>query len=130
MKPESKTLLWGTAVAIVLVVAQRLLATKFPNLTLQIEFQPLKFYFLTAMLLTGLLLAYRRLFSRIGYWLLLCAFIVLHVGVYVLYFSDLIKHVAPIEGDMLYGLLVGIEFVGFALVIATVYRTGPNIKWL
>jgi|HubBroStandDraft_4_1064222.scaffolds.fasta_scaffold13873_2 hypothetical protein len=128
MKSESKTLLWGTIIVVVLVGVEWILVTRFPHLHLPIRNELMKFSLSTAVFIVVLIFAYQVLLHRAGYWLLLSALLVVHAGSYALLLSGGIED--PLRDDILIGTIAGLEFIGFALVVYRVYRVGPNIKWL
>jgi len=128
MKSESRTLLWGAIIAVVLVGIEWILVTRFPHLRLPISNKLMKFSLSTAVFIVVLILAYQVLLHRAGYWLLLSALLVVHAGCYALFFSGGIED--PLRDDILIGTMAGLELIGFALVVYRVYRVGPNIKWL
>jgi hypothetical protein len=128
MKSESKTLLWGTIIALVLVGIESILVTRFPHLHLPISNELMKFSLSTAVFIVVLIFAYKGLLRRAGYWLLLIALSVVHAGSYALFLSG--GTGIPLRDDTLIGTMAGLEFIGFALVIYRIYRVGPNIKWL
>jgi hypothetical protein len=128
MKSESKTLLWGAIISVVLVGIEWILVTRFPHLHLPISNELMKFSLSTAVFIVVLIFAYQVLLHRAGYWLLLSALLVVHAGSYALFLSGGIED--PLRDDILIGTMAGLEFIGFALVVWRVYRVGPNIKRL
>jgi len=128
MKSESKTLVWGTIIAVTLVAIASIKVTRFPDFHLPISDEWLKFDLATALLIVILIFSYKSLLRRPYYWLLLSAFLVVHVAFYVFFFSSQIG--GPLQDDIQLGTMAGLEFVVFALVIFGVYRVAPNMKWM
>lgn len=130
MRSDSRTLLWGAVVAFVLVVSVWLLAIKFPNVHISIAREWQDLGLVTALLVAVFISAYRSLLGRVGYWLILAAFLAAHVGICAIFFLRAVGERSPLQADMLYGILAGIEFTSFALAIFKIYGVGPEINWL
>jgi hypothetical protein len=67
MKSESKTLLWGTIIVVVLVGVEWILVTRFPHLHLPIRNELMKFSLSTGVFIVVLIFAYQVLLHRAGY---------------------------------------------------------------
>jgi hypothetical protein len=128
VKTDSKTLAWGTIIAIILVAGVSLKVTKFPTFRLPFSSESIRFGLVSFTFLAILVFGYRSLWGNRGFWLLLCAVLMVHVAAYSLFWSQL--DMVPVQADMFYGFIGGIEFIGFALLILKIYHIGPNIKWL
>jgi len=130
VKSGSRTVIWGTLIALSLVGLEWLSAVRFPDLHFPHGRDGLDFVLVTATLIFILMMMYRSLFNRLGYWLILGALLVAHIAIYASFFLRSAQGFSPARADMLYGAVGGLEVIVFALVMAKVYRKGPNTKFL
>ena len=128
MKTDSKTLAWGTIIAIILVAGVSLKVTKFPTFRLPFSSESIRFGLVSVTFLAILVFGYRSLWVRRGFWILVCTVLAVHVAAYTLFWSQLVM--APVQADMFYGFIGGIEFLSFALLIYKIYRVRPKTEWL
>ena len=74
-----------------------------------------------------LAVSYRKLWSRVGFWALLVAF----VGIYWAVVVRVAEGVGGVRMDVLCGITGAVEVAVFALIIARCYHQGPDTpSWL
>jgi hypothetical protein len=130
VKSQSKTLIWGTTIALGIIGFEWVWTTRFSGADIHLSDESIRFGLVTVTLAAILIAAYRRLLRKLGYWLLLGALLCAHVCIYLVVASSLFRGLGPIRADATFGIIAGVEFVAFALMIAKIYGVGPNIRWL
>jgi hypothetical protein len=130
MKTDRTALLWGTVIGVSLVAATLVLALEFPHFRMPFSGRQAKNFLVSAAFFGMLIAAYRRLWKIPGFWALLFAFLGAHVTFYWLFVAKVTEEVSGLRMDVLYGVISGVEFVIFALIVARLYHRGPDTRFL
>ena len=106
------------------------LAIKFPNVHVAVAREWIDLALVTALLTAVLISAYRKLLRRPGYWLVLGIFLIAHLGSYTFFFRAFPQEFSPIQTDIVFGIVSGVEFICFVIAILKIYHVGPNLRFL
>ena len=127
MKTDRSALLWGTVIALAIVVATMVQVFKFPNFHPPFTLRHGEAFVASAALLVLLIASYRKLWKRPGFWALLLAFL----GAYWLVVVYIAEEVVGLRMDVLYGVTGAVEVAIFALIMARLYHQGPDVpSWI
>jgi hypothetical protein len=126
MKGDNKALLWGTIIGVGLVAAMLMLAFDFPHFQMPFTGRQADIFLVSAGFFGILVAAYRKLWKSIGFWVLLLAFLGAHIALYWWIVAKITGEVRGFRMDVLYGVIAGVEFLVFALIVARLYHRGPD----
>jgi hypothetical protein len=126
MKTDRKALLWGTIIGVVLVAAIMVIPSEYPHFHLPFTDAQAEMFLVSALLIALLIASYRKLWKTPGFWALLLAFLGAHVALYWLVVAKVTEEVRGFRMDVLYGVITGVEFLVFALIVARLYHRGPD----
>lgn len=126
MKTNGKELAWGTLIGFCFVVVICVWAFKFPSFHLPFAGRWIELILVSVLLLVGLVHVYKALWKRVGFWLLLLAFLAFHVSFFVLVVFKVTGDTTLFRASAAYGLSGGAEALIFGLVVARIYHVGPR----
>jgi hypothetical protein len=128
MKTDPKALLWGTIIGVGIVVAGIIIGFDFPHLRMPFTDTQAVIFLVTAILYGLFIAAYRKLWKTPGFWLVLLAFLAVHVTLYSLVVARMAETVQGPQMWALYGVLGGAEAFAFALVVLRFFHRGPDTR--
>lgn len=128
MKTDLKALLWGTVVGVGLVVVIVVQAFDFPHFRVPLTWSRVDAFVYSAFLFALLIASYRKLWKTPGFWALLVGSLGVHIAFYWLVIAKIAEEVRGLQMDVLYGVLGGVEFVVFGLIVALLYHRGPDTR--
>jgi hypothetical protein len=128
MKTDGKALLWGTVVGVSLVGWVLVQAFEFPHFRMPFTGRQADTFLVSAGLFGMLIAAYRKLWKAPGFWALLLVFLGAHIALDWLLIAKIAESLGGLRSDVFYGVVSGVEFVIFALIVARLYHRGPDTR--
>jgi len=126
VKTDRKALLWGTIIGGVLVVGVCVLTFDFPNLHLPHAGEWIGLFFVSGVFFWGIIRAYRALWKRVTFWLLLIAFLPAHVALWWFFILRLAEAASLLRESAFYAVGMGAEVLAFSLIVFWLYHRGPD----
>lgn len=131
MKTDRSSLFWGTIIGTAPVLAIVVVETKFPNFRLPFTSEQAEMSLVSLFFFAILIAAYRKLWKAVSFWALLLALLGAHVTLYWFFVAKVTEEFGGFRMDILYGVVSGVEFAVFAIIVARLYHRGPQIpSWL
>ena len=80
------------------------------------------------MLFALLIASYRKLSKTPGFWALLLVFLGAHTAFYWLFIAKIVEENGGLRMDARYGVIGGVEFVIFALIVLRLFHRTPDTR--
>lgn len=128
MKTDRTALLWGTIVGFGIVAAILVQAFEFPNFRLPFSMKYGAAFVSSAMLFALLIASYRKLWKALGFWALLLIFLGAHTAIFWLFIAKIAEENSGLRMDTLYGVIGGVEFGIFALIVLRLFHRSPDTR--
>lgn len=131
MKADRVSLLCGAIIGAALVAAIMVLPSEFSDLRVPFTDMQAEMFLVSAAFFGILIAAYRKLWKTIGFWILLLVLLGAHVALYWFFIQKVAEEFGGFRMDIFYGVISGVEFAVFALIMAGLYRRGPEVpSWI
>ena len=127
MKTDRMALLWGTLIGVAIVAGTTVVVFRFPNFRLPFNSRYAVSCLASCSLFLMLVVSYRKLWKRRGFWGLLAGF----CGVYWSIAVHIAAGVGGLRLAVFYGITGAVAAGGFGLAMVGLYHQTPDVpSWI